>query len=127
MAKVPVASWVSFMSSSSMSSSFRGAPSSGANPESITTIRSYGFRACAQGGASRNDGVVSKPPRRFFDRVLREKNLGSVFDDILRPPSLARRLPAVHLHHPHFADPARTGNAEHLAGLVTGQMRDHEI
>jgi hypothetical protein len=27
-----------------------------ANPESITTIGGYGFRACAQVGASRNDG-----------------------------------------------------------------------
>src|SRR3954447_14285816 len=36
--------------------SFRGAPPSGASPESITTIGGYGFRACAQEGASRNDG-----------------------------------------------------------------------
>src|SRR4051812_39766959 len=35
--------------------SFRGAPL-GASPESITTIWGYGFRACAQEGASRNDG-----------------------------------------------------------------------
>src|SRR3954451_7952568 len=46
--------------------SFRGARPSRASPESITTIRGYGFRACAQRdkltssicarGASRNDG-----------------------------------------------------------------------
>ncbi|MGJ4949228.1 error-prone DNA polymerase [Bradyrhizobium sp. HKCCYLS20291] len=35
--------------------SFRGARS--ASPESITPNRGYGFRACAQEGASRNDGV----------------------------------------------------------------------
>src|SRR4051812_15910891 len=29
-----------------------------ASPESITTIGGYGFRACAQEGASRNDGLV---------------------------------------------------------------------
>src|SRR3954453_6809768 len=34
--------------------SFRGARLR-ANPESITTVRGYGFRACAQEGASRND------------------------------------------------------------------------
>ncbi|MGY4309893.1 error-prone DNA polymerase [Bradyrhizobium sp. USDA 4369] len=37
------------------SSSFRGARS--ASPESITPTRGYGFRACAQEGASRNDVV----------------------------------------------------------------------
>src|ERR1044072_3782171 len=102
MAKVPAASWVSFMSSSFM---FR---------HSGISLRS-----------PRNDGVVSEPPRRFLDRVFREENLGSVLDDILRPPSLARRLPAVHFHHPHFPHPARARHAEHLAGLVARQMRDH--
>src|SRR4051794_22904180 len=32
-----------------------GARPTGASPESITTIGGYGFRACAQEGASRND------------------------------------------------------------------------
>src|SRR3954469_6678587 len=45
--------------------SFRGAPSSGANPESITTIRGYGFRACAQGGASRNDEIETHTMTRI--------------------------------------------------------------
>jgi hypothetical protein len=43
-------------------SSFRGAPLS-ASPESITTVEVYGFRACAQEGASRNDG--GKTDRRI--------------------------------------------------------------
>src|SRR3954465_225308 len=104
---------------------FRGAPPSGASPESITTIRGYGFRACAQGGASRNGGITSKPPRRFLAGVVGEENLRRVLDDVLRPPALARRFPAIHFHHPHFAHPARARNAEHLAGLLAGEMRDH--
>src|SRR4051794_35193613 len=35
-----------------------GCASLGAGPESITTIRGYGFRARAQGGTPRNDGVL---------------------------------------------------------------------
>src|SRR4051794_3235662 len=45
------------------SSSFRGARLR-ASPESITTIGGYGFRVCAQEGASRNDGVLRKLRRR---------------------------------------------------------------
>src|SRR4051812_12492119 len=116
MAKVPAASWVSFMVCCFLfASSFRDAPL-GAGPESITPIAvmDSGLSLARPGMTA----FVSKSPRRFFDRIFREENLGSVLDDILGPPSLARRLPAVHFHHPHFAHPARARNAEHLAGLV---------
>src|SRR5947209_4295886 len=39
-----------------------------ASPESITTVWGYGFRACAQGGASRNDGDGAA--RRQCDLLL---------------------------------------------------------
>src|SRR4051812_30238854 len=50
--------------------SFRGARS--ASPESITTIRDYGFRACAEDGASRNDedeGRMDAPRRSGYSRA----------------------------------------------------------
>src|ERR1700680_2891205 len=56
----------------------------------------------------------SAPPHLF----LGEENLPGVFYDILRFPSVMRRLPARFFHHPHLAHAAGSGNAEHLAGLV---------
>src|ERR1700682_3422097 len=67
----------------------------------------------------------SKPPRAHLDLFLGEEDLLGVVDDVLGLPARIRRLPAVHFHHPHLADAARTGDAEHLAGLVAGQIPDH--
>src|SRR3954453_13956819 len=49
--------------------SFRGARL-GASPESITTIRGYGFRACAQAGASRNDESMRPHMTTPLDPVI---------------------------------------------------------
>src|SRR3954469_17526642 len=99
MAKVPAAVWVSFM----------GRPLCFVIPGRASFRREPGMTA-----------FVLKSPRRFLHRVLREDNLPGVFDDILRSPSLARRLPAVHFHHSHLAYAAGTGDAEHFSGLIAG-------
>src|SRR5277367_4078003 len=103
-AKVPLASWVSFI----IICLYRFTRRSG-------TVRRTGpgtsrFRA-RDFVAPRNDDInTSSPPRRFLDLLLREENLTRMGHDILRPPPRERRLPAIHLHHPHFAHPARAGN-----------------
>src|SRR5450631_4366541 len=117
MAKVPAALAVSLvMCASTFFTSFRGARS--ANPESRDS-------GSVPYGASRNDGLVSKPPRAHLDLFLGEENLLGVFDDILRLPTCMRRLPAGLFHHPHLAHAARAGDAEDLAGLVAGEIADH--
>src|ERR1700694_1593083 len=124
MAKVPAALGVSFVICAS-----------------ILLLRHSGARASANRGAqlrtweSRDSGLdashrpgmtcISKPSRAHLDLFLGEKNLACVLDDILRLPALMRRLPARLFHHPHFAHAARTGNPEHLAGLVARQFAHH--
>src|ERR1700754_5178171 len=124
MAKVPVAVWVSFMVS----------PVD--DPQGYTGFSSL-RGALATKQSSRRPGLwiaslslamtalCSKPPRRFFHRVLRKENLPGMIDDILRLPSRVRRFPAVHFHHPHLAHAARAGDAEHLSGLIAGQVGHH--
>src|SRR3954454_8578725 len=109
MAKVPAAVWVSFMG----------------RPLCFVIPGRASFRREPKRAHPGMTGFVSKSPRRFLDLILREENLPGVIDDILRPPSLARRLPAVHFHHPHLAHAARAGDAEHFSGLIAGQAGDH--
>src|SRR4051812_25312838 len=88
MAKVPAAVWVSFM--------FRPLLRFSVTARSVATKQSSlslwpldCFAALAM------TEYYSKPPRRVFHGIFREENLPGVIDDILRLPSLARRLPAV--------------------------------
>src|SRR4051794_20886276 len=118
MAKVPAAVWVSFMVSPvifrhSGMRLLRRRPGIH-NPRSWLWIPGSRLKEVRPGMTA----FVSKPPCRLLNSIFRKENLGRVLDDILRSPSLARRFPAVHFHHPHFPYPARAGNAEHLAGLV---------
>src|ERR1700726_2423140 len=66
-----------------------------------------------------------KPPRAHLYLFFGEEDVLGVGDDVLRFPSLVRRLPALLFHHPHLAHAARTGDAEHLAGLIARQLADH--
>src|SRR4051812_12427289 len=97
MAKVPVASWVSFMGSPLSCLRHSGMRPLGRRPgihnPPIVLMDSGLAPEEARPGMT---GCNSKSPRRFLDLILREENLPGVIDDILRPPSLARRLPAVH-------------------------------
>src|SRR5690242_19243874 len=64
-------------------------------------------------------------PRRLLDLLVGEEDFLGVGDDILGLPPRERRRPAFHLHHPHLADATGAGDAEHLASLVAGKVRDH--
>src|SRR5438105_4111323 len=95
------------------------------SPESITTIVSMDSGPAPR-GASRNDGLylraperqlTSEPSRAHLDLLFREEDILAMRDDILRLPPRMRGLPAFHFHHLHLSDTARTGDAEHLAGL----------
>src|SRR3954468_4174424 len=66
-----------------------------------------------------------EPPRTHLDLFVGKENLAGVFEDVLWAPAAVRRLPALLLHHAHLADAARTGHAEHLSGLVAGEIADH--
>src|SRR5262249_41089318 len=66
-----------------------------------------------------------KSPRRLLDLLVGEEDFLGVGDDILGLPPRERRRPAFHLHHPQLAHAAGAGDAEHLAGLVAGEVRDH--
>src|SRR6266404_5012245 len=123
-AKVPAAWAVSFVICASILyplSSFRGAK----------RTRNLEIPRCAiahlRSGPSDRPGMTvnSKPPCAHLDLFLGEEDLLGVVDDVLGLPAGVRRLPAVHFHHPHLADAARAGDAEHLAGLVAGQIADH--
>src|SRR6478735_10981160 len=87
------------------------------DPES----RDSGFDALHRPGMT----LKLKPPRAHLDLLFREEDLLGVLDDILRLPPLVRGFPAFHFHHPHLADAAGAGDAEHLAGLVARQIADH--
>src|SRR6476469_5174544 len=88
-AKVPAAWAVSFVMCASMLSSFRDGPKDHPGTKLL------------------------KSPRRFLDLILGEEDFVGVGHDILGLPSRKRRRPAFHFHHPHLADPAGAGNAEH--------------
>src|SRR3954464_6889125 len=66
-----------------------------------------------------------EPPRAHLDLFVSKENLAGVFEDVPWAPAAVRRLPALLLHHAHLADAARTGHAEHLSGLVAGEIADH--
>ncbi|WP_315782483.1 MULTISPECIES: error-prone DNA polymerase [unclassified Bradyrhizobium] len=59
--------------------SFRGARS--ASPESITPDRGYGFRACAQEGASRNDGADGGVSNLQSADAFREHDANAPWND----------------------------------------------
>src|SRR6476661_406183 len=96
-AKVPAALWVSFVIYAS-----------------VLVTPSFRVRAGARPGMT----VSSKPSRAHLDLFFGEENVLGMINDILRLPSRMRRLPALLFHHPHFAHPARAGDAQHLAGLL---------
>src|SRR3954469_10678407 len=70
-----------------------------ASPESITPNRGYGFRACAQGGASRKDGGF-KPPagasRRDIAASGGGRRLAGCATSLLGPDLSADRGPEQH-------------------------------
>src|SRR5215475_7424784 len=111
MAKVPAAWAVSLVISYPLSS-FRGdAKHRTRNLEVPGSLR-----------APERHPHLLKSPRRFLDLFLGEEDFLGVGHDILGLPPRERRRPAFHFHHPHLADPARAGDAEHLAGLVARQI-----
>src|SRR3954453_8764561 len=66
-----------------------------------------------------------EPPCAHLDLFVGKENLAGVFEDVPWAPAAVRRLPTLLLHHAHLADAARTGHAEHLSGLVAGEIADH--
>src|ERR1700732_4853423 len=125
-AKVPAALWVSFVigAFSYFSSSFRDGPP---GPDLRCAIAHRGisrFRVRSSRCAPERRRV-SKSPRAHLDFFLGEENLLGMFNHVPRLPSRMRRFPARLLHHPHFPHATRAGNAEHLAGLVPGEIADH--
>src|ERR1700681_4003545 len=123
MAKVPAALAVSFVMCTSIF--FRHSGARGARTSDVQLH--IGESRDSGSGPADHPGMTFtlKPPRAHLDLFLGEENLLGVFDDILRLPTLMRRLPAGLFHHPHLAHAARAGDAEHLAGLVAGQIADH--
>ena len=81
------------------------------------------WKAEQLGGGYRLSSWVERTAYLAADAVIAVSR--GMRDDVLCFPALMRRLPAFLFHHPHLAHAARAGDAEHLAGLVAGQIADH--